>query len=214
MTWPTVYITAGTCWTGSKWPGTLQLKDRVKSTREVNIQTQVYGPLLITTLTGTVGGCPLSLGTKKDPVSLCRLSSTQSSPETFLLACQGSRTCPTESSGCLSRERPCSGVSVKAIGKITVSWGAMKSVNSGPTWRFMISFWPTNTGYNPGHVAELSLGRRFYSQDTGKGLPFPAPFKRMRRINWVGDMKGLWKQTLYRSIREVYWERCTGESEL
>ena len=164
------------------------LKDRVKSTQEINFQAQVYGPLLIATL--TVGSCPLSLETKKNRMPLCRLSSTQSSPEPSLVRVSRQPDLPNWKFKILGREPLCSGGSGKAIGKITELWETMESgKNSGATWRFRISFWPTNIGYNPDHVAELSGECRFYSQDTRGVLPFPAFL--MRQINWGGDMKRL-----------------------
>lgn len=179
---------AGTCWTGSKWPATLVLKDRVKSTQEINFQAQVYGPLLTATL--TVGSCPLSLETKKDQMSLCRLSSTLSSPEPSLVGVSREPDLPSWKFRILGREPPCSGGRGKAIGEITELWETMESGKRTLAQPGGLGFhFGQQTRYNPDHVAELSGEHRFYSQDTREVLPFPA-FS-MRQMNWGGGMKRL-----------------------
>lgn len=49
-------------------------EDRVKSTFVLKFMGTYSWPLI-----ATLGGCRLSLGTQRDPISLCRLDSTQSS---------------------------------------------------------------------------------------------------------------------------------------
>lgn len=105
---------------GSKWPGTLLLKDRVESTWETNVHTQVYGHLLIATL----GGRSLLPWDTEGPNILMQAvfhPVIPGKPELSLLGCQGAWACPIESSQCLSM--------MATQGEITMSWKATGSGN-------------------------------------------------------------------------------------